>query len=193
MFPETLEEGVQIPSTQYDAANPTNVQRLAEPSQMLKHAVVNLINYQDDAELATRAIPELTKLLNDEDQVAARVTCGSMLKCPPPPYDHSLTLFSLVQVVVNKAAVMVHQLSKKEASRHAIMRSPQMVSAIVRTMQNTNDVETARCTAGTLHNLSHHREGLLAIFKSGGIPALVKMLGYVRTELERLTSHFPLI
>lgn len=71
MFPETLEEGVQIPSTQYDAANPTNVQRLAEPSQMLKHAVVNLINYQDDAELATRAIPELTKLLNDEDQVAA--------------------------------------------------------------------------------------------------------------------------
>lgn len=84
-----------------------------------------------------------------------------------------------LQVVVNKAAVMVHQLSKKEASRHAIMRSPQMVSAIVRTMQNTNDVETARCTAGTLHNLSHHREGLLAIFKSGGIPALVKMLGCV--------------
>ena len=83
----------------------------------------------------------------------------------------------LLQVVVNKASVMVHQLSKKEASRHAIMRSPQMVSAIVRTMQNTNDVETARCTAGTLHNLSHHREGLLAIFKSGGIPALVKMLG----------------
>ncbi len=48
---------------------PTAVQRLSEPSQMLKHAVVNLINYQDDADLATRAIPELTKLLNDEDQV----------------------------------------------------------------------------------------------------------------------------
>lgn len=168
MFPETLDEGMQIASTQFDSAHPTNVQRLAEPSQMLKHAVVNLINYQDDAELATRAIPELTKLLNDEDQV-----------------------------VVNKAAVMVHQLSKKEASRHAIMRSPQMVSAIVRTMQNTNDVETARCTAGTLHNLSHHREGLLAIFKSGGIPALVKMLGspvdsvlfYAITTLHNLLLH----
>uniref|UniRef100_A0AAR2LF83 Catenin beta 1 n=1 Tax=Pygocentrus nattereri TaxID=42514 RepID=A0AAR2LF83_PYGNA len=168
MFPETLDEGMQIPSTQFDSANPTNVQRLAEPSQMLKHAVVNLINYQDDAELATRAIPELTKLLNDEDQV-----------------------------VVNKASVMVHQLSKKEASRHAIMRSPQMVSAIVRTMQNTSDVETARCTAGTLHNLSHHREGLLAIFKSGGIPALVKMLGspvdsvlfYAITTLHNLLLH----
>lgn len=69
MFPETLEEGIHIPPTQIDAAHPTAVQRLAEPSQMLKHAVVNLINYQDDAELATRAIPELTKLLNDEDQV----------------------------------------------------------------------------------------------------------------------------
>lgn len=69
MFPETLEEGIHIQPTQIDAAHPTAVQRLAEPSQMLKHAVVNLINYQDDAELATRAIPELTKLLNDEDQV----------------------------------------------------------------------------------------------------------------------------
>ncbi|KAF3833793.1 hypothetical protein F7725_024997 [Dissostichus mawsoni] len=168
MFPETLEEGIQISPTQLDAAHPTAVQRLAEPSQMLKHAVVNLINYQDDAELATRAIPELTKLLNDEDQV-----------------------------VVNKAAVMVHQLSKKEASRHALMRSPQMVSAVVRAMQNTGDVETARCSAGTLHNLSHHREGLLAIFKSGGIPALVKMLGspvdsvlfYAITTLHNLLLH----
>lgn len=76
MFPETLDEGMQIPSTQFDSATPTNVQRLAEPSQMLKHAVVNLINYQDDAELATRAIPELTKLLNDEDQVQCFCNIG---------------------------------------------------------------------------------------------------------------------
>lgn len=46
MFPETLEEGIEIPSTQMDQAQPTAVQRLSEPSQMLKHAVVNLINYQ---------------------------------------------------------------------------------------------------------------------------------------------------
>lgn len=90
MFPETLEEGMQIPSTQYDAANPTNVQRLAEPSQMLKHAVVNLINYQDDAELATRAIPELTKLLNDEDQVVLFRSCRSDLYFSSVPV---LTIF----------------------------------------------------------------------------------------------------
>lgn len=46
MFPETLEEGFQIPSTQIHPGQSTAVQRLAEPSQMLKHAVVNLINYQ---------------------------------------------------------------------------------------------------------------------------------------------------
>ena len=46
MFPETLEEGAQIPSTQFDSTSSTAVQRLAEPSLMLKQAVVNLINYQ---------------------------------------------------------------------------------------------------------------------------------------------------
>ncbi|XP_012142671.1 armadillo isoform X1 [Megachile rotundata] len=147
MFPETLEEGIEIPSTQFDPAQPTAVQRLAEPSQMLKHAVVNLINYQDDADLATRAIPELIKLLNDEDQV-----------------------------VVSKAAMVVHQLSKKEASRHAIMNSSQMVAALVRAISNSDDLESTKAAVGTLHNLSHHRQGLLAIFKSSGIPALVKLL-----------------
>uniref|UniRef100_A0A1W7RB03 Armadillo segment polarity protein n=1 Tax=Hadrurus spadix TaxID=141984 RepID=A0A1W7RB03_9SCOR len=168
MFPETLEEGIEIPSTQFDPSQPTAVQRLSEPSQMLKHAVVNLINYQDDADLATRAVPELIKLLNDEDQV-----------------------------VVGQAAMMVHQLSKKEASRHAIMNSPQMIAALVRAMSTSNDLETTRCAAGALHNLSHHRQGLLAIFKSGGIPALVKLLSspvesvlfYAITTLHNLLLH----
>lgn len=46
MFPETLDEGIEIPSTQFNPGQLTNVQQLAESSQMLKHAVVNLINYQ---------------------------------------------------------------------------------------------------------------------------------------------------
>ncbi|XP_062244577.1 junction plakoglobin a [Platichthys flesus] len=168
MFPETLEEGMTILSTQTDPSQMTNVQRLAEPSQMLKTAIIHLINYQDDAELATRAVPELTKLLNDEDQV-----------------------------VVSKAAQIVNQLTRKEASRRALMQSPQMVAAVVRAMQNTSDMETARATASILHNLSHQREGLLSIFKSGGIPALVRMLSspmesvlfYAITTLHNLLLH----
>lgn len=75
--------------------------------------------------------------------------------------------------------MMVHQLSKKEASRHAIMNSPQMIAALVRAVTNSNDVETLRSVGGTLHNLSHHRQGLMTLFKSGGIPALVRLLGLV--------------
>ena len=56
------------------------------------------------------------------------------------------------------------------------MNSQQMVAALVRALNNSSDLETTRVTVGALHNLSHHRQGLLAIFKSGGIPALVKLL-----------------
>uniref|UniRef100_H2YLQ4 Beta-catenin n=2 Tax=Ciona savignyi TaxID=51511 RepID=H2YLQ4_CIOSA len=168
LFPETMDDGTQIPSTQFDDGTTTSVQRLAEPSQQLKKAVVNLINYQDDADLATKAIPELTGLLNDDDPV-----------------------------VVQQAAQMVHMLSKKVASRQAIMNSPAMVSALVRAMQNATDPDTQRYCTGALHNLSHHKQGLLSIFKSGGIPALVKMLGspidsvmfYAITTLHNLLLH----
>ncbi|XP_069763248.1 junction plakoglobin-like isoform X2 [Narcine bancroftii] len=168
MFPETLESGTRILSPQMDLGQETNVQKLSESSQMLKAAIVQLINYQDDAELATRAIPELTKLLNDEDQV-----------------------------IVCKATMIVNQLVKKDASCRALEQSPQMVAAVVRTMQNTSDMETARHAAGILHNFSHHHDGMLAIFKSGGIPALVRMLSspvesilfYAITTLHNLLLH----
>lgn len=93
---ENLEDEVEMPP-QFSVNNAANVQNMTGPSQMLKYAVVNLINYQDNAELATWAIPELIKLLNDEDQV-----------------------------VVSQAAVMVYQLSNREAALLAILNSPQV-------------------------------------------------------------------
>ena len=43
MFPDTVpEDSISMPMT----GQPTTVQRLAEPSQMLKNAVLNLVNYQ---------------------------------------------------------------------------------------------------------------------------------------------------
>lgn len=54
-----------------------------------------------------------------------------------------------------------------------------MVAALVKALTNSNDLEMTKGAVGTLHNLSHHRQGLLAIFKSGGIPALVKLLRYL--------------
>lgn len=69
----TGEDSSLLLATQVEGQT-TNLQRLAEPSQLLKSAIVHLINYQDDAELATRALPELTKLLNDEDPVREEPT-----------------------------------------------------------------------------------------------------------------------
>uniref|UniRef100_A0AAR2K520 Catenin beta 1 n=1 Tax=Pygocentrus nattereri TaxID=42514 RepID=A0AAR2K520_PYGNA len=160
MFPETLDEGMQIPSTQFDGTHPTNVQRLAEPSQMLKHAVVNLINYQDDAELATRAIPELTKLLNDEDQTSL--------------------YFYVDNINSTHTFFMVHQLSKKEASRHAIMRSPQMVSPV-------DSVLFYAIT--TLHNLLLHQEGAkMAVRLAGGLQKMVALLNKTNVKFLAITT-----
>jgi len=47
LFPETMpDDGSAVPSPQYDANVSTSVQRLAQPSRMLKNAVVSLIHYQ---------------------------------------------------------------------------------------------------------------------------------------------------
>jgi len=62
--------------------------------------------FQDDAELATKAIPELINLLNDNDPV-----------------------------VVQQAAQMIHMLSKKVASRQALINSPQLIASLVKAMQ----------------------------------------------------------
>lgn len=75
--------------------------------------------------------------------------------------------------------MIVNQLTRKEASRRVLVQSPTIVGAVVRAMTTAVDMETARCTASVLHSLSHQKEGLQAIFKSGGIPGLVRMLRYL--------------
>ena len=64
-----------------------------------------------------------------------------------------------------------------------------MIAALVRALSNSNDLETTKGAVGTLHNLSHHRQGLLAIFKSGGIPALVKLLRYCDNHSSKLLQR----
>ncbi|VDO91931.1 unnamed protein product [Soboliphyme baturini] len=168
MFPETIDESNDIPAPQFDYGQSTNVQRLAEPSQMLKTAVVNLINYHDDAELTTKAIPELIKLLGDVDQV-----------------------------VVQQAAMVIHHLSKRDAALIALAKSPELVSAVINAINKNGDSEMTKYTSGTLYNISRHYPGLLAIFQSGGIPALVRLLSspidsvvfYAITTLHNLLLH----
>ncbi|KRX63350.1 Armadillo segment polarity protein [Trichinella sp. T9] len=173
MFPETIEDPKDPSIAQYDFGQMTNVQRLAEPSQMLKTAVVNIINYHDDAELTAKAIPELIKLLSDVDQAKAS------------------------KVVVQQAAMVIHHLSKRDAELMALAKSTDLVSAIINAMNLNADPELTKYAAGILYNISRHYAGLLAIFQSGGIPALVRLLGspidsvvfYAITTLHNLLLH----
>lgn len=132
MFPETMDDGMEIPQTQMEQQqqqqDQTAIQRMAEPAQMMKTAVSDLCNYQNDTDLANRAIPELIRLLTQGD----------------------------VQTV-QQASMTVNQLTKKEASCHAVMSNFQMVDALVRTATSSQDPDTVKSTVGAMHNMSHHR------------------------------------
>jgi hypothetical protein len=155
IFPETIEDGASNgsspmpPSTHFVNGHATAVQKLSEPSQLLKNAVIDIINYKEDADLTEKALPELIRLLNDDDPIVA-----------------------------GQAALILHTLAKKEASRLALS-TPQLIQALIQAISNprAND-ETRRGVAGVLHCLSQQKQGLLIIFKGGGIPLLVKLLEY---------------
>lgn len=117
---------------------------------------------------AASAIPDLIRLIEDEDTV-----------------------------IVNQAAMMVFQLSKGEQSRDTLSGCPEMMAGLVRGLERTDDPETARFLSGTLYNMSQQRSGLLAMFCAGAVPPLVRQLGtsvettlfYAITTLHNLLLH----
>lgn len=46
MFPDTSGDGEEVPSTQVVPDRQTNLQKMAQPAQILRAAVQNLVNYQ---------------------------------------------------------------------------------------------------------------------------------------------------
>lgn len=116
-----------------------------------------------------QGIPELISLLNED--------------CDPG--------------VLQNAMLMVYQLSRKEASRHAILQ-PQIVSSVIRCcMENEQNHELIKTAAHILYNISQNRQGLLIIFKTAGINCLVKLLSspveivvfYAISTLHNLLLH----
>ncbi|MCP9260411.1 Protein humpback-2 [Dirofilaria immitis] len=125
----------------------TIVSKLAEPSQLLKTAVVELLSLQDETELTTKAIPELIKLLADKDET-----------------------------VIMRAIHMVHMLSRENKSVNAMASNPSLINALCNITRLENDA-IRRDALGALSHISEHAEGRMEIFRSGGIPELVRMLG----------------
>ena len=86
------------------------------------------MSLQDSTEQTARVLPEITKLLGDTDII-----------------------------VVGEAASLMHQLAKKEPSRHAIIGTQNVVTSIVHVMGNTNDPDIQRNISGALYHLSGDR------------------------------------
>ena len=88
---------------------------------------------QDSTEQTARVLPEITKLLGDTD-----IT------------------------VVGEAAALMHQLAKKEPSRHAIIGTQNVVTATVHVIANTNDPDIQRNISGVLYHLSKDRYDVIS-------------------------------
>ena len=78
MFPETLEEGLEIPSTQMDPAQPTAVQRLSEPSQEIYQAFLH-ISYK--LEIFDRLVYLFSSLENEMYLFTRCIKSNKTLSC----------------------------------------------------------------------------------------------------------------
>jgi len=112
------------------------------------NAVANWMNYQDNSEMALKAIPELLKLITDEDLI-----------------------------VVQQAAILFNQMSRNEGPRMALIQTNNAVQCLVNCLNTTADIETARSLVGTLYSVSTQKPaGVQAIINSNALNTLVKML-----------------
>jgi len=112
------------------------------------NAVANWMNYQDNSEMALKAIPELLKLITDEDLI-----------------------------VVQQAAILFNQMSRNEGPRLALIQTTNAVQCLVDCLNTTADIETARSLVGTLYSVSTQKPaGVQAIIQSKALNTLVKML-----------------
>lgn len=112
------------------------------------NAVANWMNSQDNSEKALKAIPDLLKLITDEDLI-----------------------------VVQQAAVLFNQMSRIEGPRLALIQTENAVQCLVHCLTSTVDLETARHLVGTLYNVSSQKPaGIQAIINSNALPNIIKML-----------------
>jgi catenin beta 1 len=136
------------PETSAAAAAPPPPPLMVEPEDEETNAVANWINYQDNSEMALKAIPDLLKLLIDEDLV-----------------------------VVQQASILLNQMSRIEGPRLGLIQTSNAVQCLVDCLNTTADLETARSLVGTLYGVSTQKPtGTQAIINSKALQPLVKML-----------------
>ncbi len=112
------------------------------------NAIADWINYQDNSEMAIKAIPDLLKLLVDEDLV-----------------------------VVQQAAILLNQMSRMEVPRMGLIQNGNAIQCLVDCLNMTADIETARNLVGALYGISAQKPlGVQAIGNSKALQPLIKIL-----------------
>ena len=113
-----------------------------------ENALANWMNNQNSGELATKAIPELVKLICDEDAV-----------------------------VVKEASLLFNTMSREENSRVSILQTPGTVQALVNCLITNSDLEVAKILVSTLYSISTQKPlGVQSIIASNALDPLVKLL-----------------
>lgn len=124
------------------------VEIIPDRQPKITHNVVDLINYPRRADqLLPQTLHLLSGRLSDEEK--------------------EISLH---------AAKTVNQYARKMDSCQAIVNSNSLLAALVQATSDGADPETLTEVIGTLHHVSHHSDGVLALFGSGALPPLVRHL-----------------
>lgn len=137
----------QLITTAPQSQNVTIKNEMQQPIEESDNALQNWMNYQDNSEMALKAIPDLIKLLNDDDLL-----------------------------IVSQAAILVNQMSKKKNACLALIESNDCVTSLVNCLANDTNIETAKNVVGTFYNISLYPQGINRIINSNAIQALVNLL-----------------
>lgn len=110
--------------------------------------VANWINSQNDPGMASKAVPDLLKLLLDEDNL-----------------------------VVQQASVIINQMSRMDTPRQALILNANVVPCVVDCLFHTTDLDTVKNLVGSLYGISTQKpDGVAAICRSNAPPLLIKLL-----------------
>ncbi|PSN33457.1 Armadillo segment polarity protein [Blattella germanica] len=180
MFPETLEEGIEIPSTQFDPAQPTAVQRLAEPSQMLKHAYnlsIFALSSSPVESVLFYAITTLHNLLLHQEgsKMAVRLA-GGLQKMVALLQRNNVKFLAIVTDCLQILAY------GNQESKLIILASQGPVE-LVRIMRSYDYEKLLWTTSRVLKVLSVCSSNKPAIVEAGGMQALAMHLGHPSQRL----------
>ena len=157
MFPDTVQEGDEIPSTQMMPNQQTNLQRLSQPAQILKSALSSLATYQ---------VSSLSLSLS----LTHSLSLSQFIIFPPFLTTQSSTemtaqmlpevvklLTSPEEATVLEASKLLMELSKKEASCKAIIGNGGVLNMIIQAMAGAGNPDIQKGLSGVLHHCSNDR------------------------------------